>query len=401
MNKHTDKVELLAFEYGVLLSKDDPEFEAYSVVNPKLPCGFYDEAQGYALRENLESEISRAREYVEQGVDKTYAVISFQGLYDTEVAKEFCDGRDDELPSYTCFQHAQDIAYSVCKIDGVIQEGFLEAMLMAIENSHIPDIYKEISEDAVNAMENTLRDGFAPTFIDNCVELPFSDNFHPGYGLVVWGEEGEQGDRFYSIAVCKCFEGEMDESVAMLFTETTSFDELENGVEAVLAKFEDKLQKQFFIPDEEIVINDDTESVNIYLWALDGLVDRLSSAQEMDNINFYADYNVRTGDVALSSTFYTYSQDGQEQQQTVPVTLNSSEQRLLIDAVEQYCESLHNCSCIEFVNDMRKEESMEPLFVSSAKSSLADVIRSASAKASDINSIQRQSKEEIDLGQEL
>lgn len=400
MNKHTDKVEVLGVEYGVLLSKDDEEFEAYSINNPELPYGFYDEDMGYVLGETIDKEKELARQYVEEGVDGTYAILSLQGMFDREVAQDLCNEFNEPL-DFSYFKKAADIVYSVCKIDDVIKEGFLEAALMEIEKSCIPDIYKEISEDAVNAMENTLRNGFAPTFVDNCVELPFSDNFHPGYGLVVWGEEGEQGDRFYSVAVCKCFEGEMDESVAMLFTETTSFDELENGVEAVLAKFEDKLQKQFFIPDEEIVINDDMESVNIYLWALDGLVDRLSSAQEMDNINFYADYNVRTGDVALSSTFYTYSQDGQEQQQTVPVTLNSSEQRLLIDAVEQYCESLHDCSCIEFVNDMRKEESMEPLLVSSAKSSLADVIRSASAKASDINSIQRQSKEEIDLVQEL
>lgn len=549
MNKHTDKVVVLGYECGVLLSKEDEEFSAYSCNNPDLPYGFYDEDQGFVLRKNLATAKEKAMKYVENGVDRTYAVVSLQGMFDREVAKELCNEFVSDVMDYSYFKNAEDIVYSVCKVDGIIREGFLEAALEAVneekeiqtsgltfaeqantmledllsrpsgenifalsiilykqkevtqdlsleeklslaqktldacqesavplliaeradavavlleygmksmrspefpeatpeqmkklllscdievftdivdavavdnqewnapDNAYfgidkvreksiaaienvvsekekgppaeelprvIPPAYKEIAEDAVNEMENALRDGFAPTFVDNCIELPFSDGFLPGYALVVWGEENDNEEKFFSVSVCKYKDGEAGESVVALFTDTASFDDLENGIFVALSRVDTQMQKQLFIPDDDLMINDDRESVNAYLWALDSLVDRLPSAEEMDNINFYADYNLKTGDVKLTATYDTVLADG-ELNKELNVDLSSSEKRLLIDALNKYCaERCAEASCLDLVNKCRDEDGLEPIPASAAKSSLADVIRSASAKA--------------------
>ncbi len=545
-----DKVELLGFEYGVLLSKDDEEYDAYSVNNKNLPYGFYDEDQGYILRTQLEKALRDARHYVENGVDKTYAIVSFQGMFNVEAANGLCNEVFEPL-DYSYFKNPKDIVYSVCKIDGVIHEGFLEECIKAAEKQNVKDqaelglteqanailedvlsqeygnqlfamanilyilkdvssnlekqerfalaqkvwdasynsvlpllyeerayavsnlltngmlatrspefpeatpeqmkkllltcdidifteivdsvatdfqdselsssyfedpmrksaiaaleamtqadeglvstpatsykvpaVYKEISEDAVNEMENTLHDGFYPTFVDVCVELPFTDKFYPGYTLVVWGEENDKKERFYSVSVCESLNGETGESVVSMFTESNSFDDLQAGIENVLAKFEGKMISKLFVVDHELLVNDDMESVNAYLWSLDGLVDRLPSSLEMKNINFYADYNVRTDDVKVTAYFNLPGLNG-EANKAVNVSLNDIEKTQLVSALGRFCKEKYGrygiSSCLDFVNDVRKTEGIEMIVLPSAKSSLTDVIRSASAKVS-------------------
>lgn len=244
-------------------------------------------------------------------------------------------------------------------------------------------IYREISENLVNELVDVLRDGFYPTHEDACAELPLPESYQPGYMMVIWGEINDAEEKFYSVSICESKNGEHGESVAAMCTATTDLEELRNSIETVLARFDEKLQTRLFIVDEELLVNDDMESVNAYLWAVDGLVDRLPASEEMENINFYADYNVKTGEVTVTATYDTPSADG-ELNKTMDVELTSAEKRQLISAVNNYCALKFDSGfCLEFVNEERGREGLNPISNHSAKSSLDDVIRSASAKSLD------------------
>lgn len=99
---------------GVLLTKDNPEFARYAVVYDKN-YGYYDENQYYLLSER--DAIAQARQYVESGVENTYAIVSRTTL----------DDGLDPADCIVCFESysASDVVYSVAKLDGQIVEGFV------------------------------------------------------------------------------------------------------------------------------------------------------------------------------------------------------------------------------------------------------------------------------------
>ncbi len=117
-----------------------------------------------------------------------------------------------------------------------------------------------------------------------------------------------------------------------------------------------------FIFDEDVLVNDDFESVNGYLWAVDALVDRLpDAAEQRDNINFYADYNVKTGEIKVSSLCYLITDDA-EINETHDIPLSDAEKVELISTFDQYCRYLgYGDSCLELVNEVRKGEGIEPV----------------------------------------
>lgn len=129
-----------------------------------------------------------------------------------------------------------------------------------------------------------------------------------------------------------------------------------------------------FIFDDELLINDDRESINGYLWAVDNLVDRLDSSKEMDNINFYADYNVKTGVIKVSSSFYTF-EDNKEVNVVVDIELTDFEKEELMLRLEEYCQKRYHFSCVDFVNEARERCDLELLPIS-GEGSLADRIGS-------------------------
>lgn len=100
---------------GVLLTKEDEEFESYSSIYDKK-YGYYDEGQYYVKRE--EDAIAAAKAYVENGVDHTYAVVSKTVLPDDFDYYDQCVEDETYL--------AEDVIYSVAKIDGKIVEGFVD-----------------------------------------------------------------------------------------------------------------------------------------------------------------------------------------------------------------------------------------------------------------------------------
>ena len=101
-------------EVGILLPKDNAEYDAYSQVYDKAH-GFYDENQFY--RATLEEAEDYAKEYVEIGNDTTYGIVS-----ESEVPDDF---NFDEAEIEELYD-MESVVYSVAKIDNKVTENFLQ-----------------------------------------------------------------------------------------------------------------------------------------------------------------------------------------------------------------------------------------------------------------------------------
>lgn len=101
-------------EVGVLLTEEDEEYDFYSKAY-NMKHGFYDEGQGY--HKTKEEAIAEAKEYVEDGVENTYAIVSNTWLPDDFDFDEGCV--EDEK------YEMEDVLYSVAKFNGELVEDFL------------------------------------------------------------------------------------------------------------------------------------------------------------------------------------------------------------------------------------------------------------------------------------
>lgn len=107
-------------DVGVLIPETDEEYEAYSQVYDKQH-GFYDENQIGFL--NRDEAIAYAKNYVENGVEGTYAVVCDQGdIYDETDTEEFDEGN---IEGFT--YDIDDVIFSCRKNDGKVEENFLMA----------------------------------------------------------------------------------------------------------------------------------------------------------------------------------------------------------------------------------------------------------------------------------
>lgn len=133
-----------------------------------------------------------------------------------------------------------------------------------------------------------------------------------------------------------------------------------------------KPKENLFIFDDELYFGQDEarETVDGYLWAIDGLVERMKDEvkekhssdimEPFDNINFYPIYNLRTHTVKIEGTYY-YDNGSGEEQGEFEIPLSEEERAALIVAMEAYCQKLHGKSCTEVLNGIRTEESLAPL----------------------------------------
>ena len=111
------KINVIGLDVGVLLTKNDEEFDFYSCVYDHK-YGYYDENQIAYKECDLAEAIKYAREYVTDGVDMTYAVVTNQGQIN--YCEEFDDGNIDNF-TYLC----EDVIFSLAKINGEIIENFI------------------------------------------------------------------------------------------------------------------------------------------------------------------------------------------------------------------------------------------------------------------------------------
>jgi len=130
-------IALIGIEVGVLLDSSDEEFDAYSINNPNLPYGFYDENQYVEKESSLEKARKEVLSYVENGVEGTYGIISSQfPARDEEECYRLTLGDLECQLDYNYFKEKKDIVYSVCKKDGKIVVGFLESLLDNIKDGY-------------------------------------------------------------------------------------------------------------------------------------------------------------------------------------------------------------------------------------------------------------------------
>ena len=122
-NKKIVNGVLLCCEVGILLKPDHKEFDAYAIVYDKK-YGYFNENDIAYKEADKEKAITFAQEYVEKGVDMTYAVITYEGLCDYEVYTDTGELVDDgEVVSD---YKVDDVIYSVAKINGKIVENFIQ-----------------------------------------------------------------------------------------------------------------------------------------------------------------------------------------------------------------------------------------------------------------------------------
>lgn len=117
------KTNALLLDVGVLLTNNDEEFDCYNNVYDHR-YGYYDENQTAYKGEDLIEAIKYAREYVNAGVDMTYAVITNQGVINYEEPWE-----DDRIEDFT-YKH-EDVIFSVAKINGKIIEDFISVQQLS------------------------------------------------------------------------------------------------------------------------------------------------------------------------------------------------------------------------------------------------------------------------------
>lgn len=152
--------EIIGVEIGVLLSPNHEEFDFYNCVNKNLPYGFYDENQFVAKKEDLELHHEAVLEYVKNGVEGTYGVVSDQGVTSLPDLA-YCN------LSYDFYKNANEILYSVCKKDGQIVEGFLEMALHELEEQNkVIAAIEAIAHEVVKEHDWTLPQ-YIPENYDN------------------------------------------------------------------------------------------------------------------------------------------------------------------------------------------------------------------------------------------
>ena len=134
-----------------------------------------------------------------------------------------------------------------------------------------------------------------------------------------------------------------------------------------------------FIFDDELMVNASLDSVNGYLWAVDTLVDRIPGSDDMENINFYADYQAEYGTVSLDATYYT-TLDGKEIQKCVEIELSGEEQSALLAAMEAYAQEEEGQSLLEMVNACRAEYELGPILPKNDSLPLEEQIQAAEAR---------------------
>lgn len=104
--------ECYMLEVGVLLKKEDEEFEQYSQVYDKKH-GYYDEYQEYVLK--LENAKKKADSYVKEGVAGTYAIIS-----QTYILDDVLDDAIRLCPVENESYALEDVVYAIHKENDLI-----------------------------------------------------------------------------------------------------------------------------------------------------------------------------------------------------------------------------------------------------------------------------------------
>lgn len=131
--------KIYQYEVGILLDKDNPEYDSYSMVYDGQH-GFYNEDWGVEL--NLDEAKKYVQNYVNEGKPNTYGIISEIEVSDEELAdiqKNIEDNGYFETSDYEADYSVDNIIYSLYKSDDKIIENFI--------NNSLIDESEKLNED--------------------------------------------------------------------------------------------------------------------------------------------------------------------------------------------------------------------------------------------------------------
>ena len=89
----------------------------------------------------------------------------------------------------------------------------------------------EFLDNVINAVDYSVNNGDYAHWIDLCVEIPIPEKLLPGMRLVIWGEENDEDETYFSI----WFRSTGDDSARNCsFTDTQNLGELRVSVERAI-----------------------------------------------------------------------------------------------------------------------------------------------------------------------
>lgn len=104
-------------DLGALIFPGENEFDAYAIVYDRK-YGYYDQNQWYSL--DRDEAIREAREWIDEGNDRAYAIVSETWLADDVTQQDIDDGDVEVNEHYL----TEDVIFARAVIDGKIEDLF-------------------------------------------------------------------------------------------------------------------------------------------------------------------------------------------------------------------------------------------------------------------------------------
>lgn len=123
---------------------------------------------------------------------------------------------------------------------------------------------EQIFCDLKDELHDVISAGEYGTWEDVCAEMPINDDFRFGYNaIVVWGEENDAGEKFFSVSIRKNYsQDNPGEEIHKVFSESSNYEDLESAVYKALRDVE---QKRFLETKKEGSNMSNKENNKIYL----------------------------------------------------------------------------------------------------------------------------------------
>ena len=139
------------------------------------------------------------------------------------------------------FAHGQKQAQTILDILQIFHcHQTSELIMRKLESDLISTSRKEFIDDVLNAVHNATLESNHPVWEDFCVELSVPENIAKGYELVVWGEENDAEERYFSVW---CFWNNRKDSFTV-YSDSTSDTDLIAALEAAVLRLTEKLRTE-------------------------------------------------------------------------------------------------------------------------------------------------------------
>ena len=215
-NYHKLVFNVYKVEVGVLLDKDDREYECYNNVYDKN-WGYYDE--NVVLFLDYNRAVEYAKSYVNEGVNKTYSIIS-KLKYDSE---KIYNSKSVDTMNYV----ARDINYILG--GGYVDDINIFKDLYSVDNV-IYSLYKYLGKENEEIIENFVR-----TKEEMVVEFMFDNDFIIASEYDHWFEDDiiDIDNKVFKLYLAL-------EEIRKLHLAVEEEQEMTKNIEDILIKYENK-----------------------------------------------------------------------------------------------------------------------------------------------------------------